>query len=65
MLDYHSDEQLTAVGQSCRHYESLGFVGNRYGAGEGSISCRTCKNWNGSTCVRQAFDSVLSNIERS
>jgi len=63
MLDYDSEEQLMAVGQSCRHYHSRGFTSNRFGISEENISCGTCKNWNGSSCIRQAFDSVLNNIE--
>jgi len=65
MLDYHSEEQLMAVGQSCRHYDSRGLAGSKFDTYDGSISCRTCKNWNGNTCVKQAFESVLNNIEQA
>jgi hypothetical protein len=65
MLYYDGDEQLMVVGQSCRHYNSRGFANNRFDTSESNISCGTCKNWNGSTCVRKAFDSILTDIEQS
>lgn len=64
MAYYESDDQMTAVAQSCRYFNSGGMINSRfYNAVEG-ISCRACKNWNGAKCVKNVFDNVLTSLDQ-
>ena len=63
MTDFDNYDQLPAVAQNCRHYASDRKLNSRhYGAQEG-VTCSSCRNWDGASCVRNAFDSVITRLD--
>lgn len=64
MTNYASEDQLTAVAQSCSHFNSGGMINSRLNAAAEGISCRICRNWNGQRCVINVFDNVLTSMDQ-
>ncbi len=64
-MNYASEDQLTAVAQSCPHFNSGGLVNSRYSSAAENISCRNCLNWDGVKCKINAFDNVLTSLDQT
>lgn len=64
MTNYASDDQMTAVAQSCRHFNSGGMINSKINTAAENISCSICKNWNGTKCTINVFDTVLTNLDQ-
>lgn len=64
MSNYASDDQLTAVAQSCDHFNSGGLINSKFNAAAESISCNMCRNWNGTKCIINVFDNVLTSMDQ-
>jgi len=60
---YDSDDQFTAVAQSCRNFNSGGLINNRFGTAAENISCGICRRWDGTKCIVDAFDNVLTRLD--
>lgn len=55
------DRELS-VAQSCGSFRTVSTPGGRaVGRNEG-ISCSACANWNGSECIKNAYDNVASRL---
>jgi len=65
-MNYASEDQLTAVAQSCRHFESMSgkFISSTSATGE-NISCNSCRHWNGTKCTINVFDDVLTSMDQT
>ena len=63
MTDYDNYDQLPAVGQSCRYFKTDKRPVSRYYSAQEGVSCSLCKNWDGASCVRNAFDSVITRLD--
>lgn len=55
------DNDIT-VAQSCSNFRSAGTKASRYGSVNEGISCSTCKNWNGSECLKNSYDNTASRL---
>lgn len=64
MIDYASEDQISAVAQACRYFNTGGSAARRHNGAIDNISCRNCINWSGSQCARRVFDSVFTNLEQ-
>lgn len=64
MGEYANDDQMVSVAHSCRRYNPRGSGGMRSYAIEEDMSCASCKSWNGSRCVKNTYDSVLSILDQ-
>lgn len=60
MSDYFSEDQLTAVAQSCRNFTRSKTRGVH---AEGSISCGMCSKWNGRKCVSNNFIDISDGMD--
>ena len=63
MGEYANDDQMVSVAHSCRRYNPLRAKGTGAYALEEDLSCSSCKSWNGSRCVKNKYDRVLSIID--
>jgi len=63
MIGYDSDEHLPAVAQRCKFLSIGRNPGGRMEAASEGISCNICNNWDGRKCIRNVFDTVLSNLD--
>ncbi len=66
-MNFASEDQLIAVGQSCRDFESRasGFVSGTGSTTAENISCGACKHWDGTRCVIDVFDKVLTSLDQT
>lgn len=64
MANYASEDQLTAVAQSCTHFNPTGIINSTMSMSAENVSCRLCKNWDGTKCVINVFDSVLTSLDQ-
>ena len=66
-MNFASDDQLTAVGQSCRDYESQSrnFISSIASTTAENISCKSCEHWNGAICTIDVFDKVLTSLDQT
>jgi len=62
MSDFSSEDFVEVVAQSCRNFSSGRTASNRYSAITEGLSCRACKNWDGSGCMINSFESELNKI---
>ena len=60
-----SEQQLMAVAQSCRHFDSEGIVNSMTSTTAENVSCHMCKNWDGRKCVIAVFDTVLTSLDQT
>jgi hypothetical protein len=65
MTNYASEDQMLAVAQSCRHFNSGGMINSRLNTAAEGISCRLCKNWDGKHCMIDVFDNVLTSMDQT
>jgi len=65
-MNYASEDQLTAVAQSCSHFDSRvkSFTSITSASAE-SISCNSCTHWNGTKCTINVFDDVLTSLDQT
>ncbi|MGE5329628.1 MAG: hypothetical protein ACM3KR_09005 [Deltaproteobacteria bacterium] len=65
-MNYASDDQLTAVAQSCRYFDSKikSFTSTTSSTAE-NISCNSCTNWDGTKCNINVFDDVLTSLDQT
>lgn len=64
MNDYASDENMAVAAQSCRRFKSSNSLKRKFVDPSEGVSCRICDNWNGSKCIANSFDSVLTGLGR-
>ena len=66
-MNYASEDQLIAVGQSCRDYDSRtkGFISSTESTVAENISCNSCNHWNGVRCTINVFDKVLTSMDQT
>jgi hypothetical protein len=65
-MNYASDDQLTAVAQSCKYYNSGQETPKiTMSARAEEISCGSCKNWDGTRCTIDVFDKVLTSLDQT
>ena len=60
-----SEQQLMAVAQSCRHFNSGGTINSVVSTTAENVSCHICKNWDGRKCVIDVFDTVLNSLDQT
>ena len=63
-MNYASDDQLTAVAQSCRDFEMGGPPIAKNSTSAEEISCEFCDHWDGARCVINVFDKVLTSLDQ-
>lgn len=66
-MNFGSEDQLTAVAQSCSHFESStrGYVANVMSSAAEQISCSECMHWDGARCKIDVFDDVLTSLDQT
>lgn len=64
MTNYASNDQIMAVAQSCKFFNSGGFINSRVNATAENISCELCRNWDGVNCKIGVFDNVLTSLDQ-
>lgn len=66
-MNFANEDQLIAVGQSCRDFEprAQGFISSVRSTAAENISCEACKNWNGTRCTINVFDKVLTSLDQT
>lgn len=66
-MNYASEDQLIAVGQSCRDFEARtrGFISSTGSTTAENISCDECKHWDGEKCRINVFDKVLTSLDQT
>lgn len=66
-MNYASEDQLTAVGQSCKYFEPRvkAFTASVITTSAENISCEVCKHWNGIQCTIDMFDKVLTSLDQT
>jgi len=62
MSNYASEEQMILAGQSCKFFKSVRSGGKKFVDYTEGVSCRICDNWNGSKCIVDSFNSVLTGL---
>lgn len=66
-MNFGSEDQLTAVAQSCRDFESntRGYIGSVMSSAAEQISCSVCDHWDGAKCQIDVFDKVLTSLDQT
>lgn len=62
MSNYASEEHMIIAGQSCKFFKSVRSRERKFVDYSEGVSCRICDNWDGSKCVVDSFDSVLTGL---
>lgn len=65
-MNFASDGQLTAVGQSCRDFKPINqrYVTSTMSTAAEDISCEVCQHWDGERCRINVFDKVLTSLDQ-
>lgn len=63
-MNYASDDQLTAVAQSCEYFDNGGLKASEVSTYGEEVSCELCRHWDGDECDIDVFDEVLTNLDQ-